>query len=202
MVTSAAPDGAGVIEGSRRSESGVLPASCRSLLVEEVACNRVVNNHSDSTTTYLPSYIPSISEGKDYQRTRDNDSRRPWSGRRMSLSHRLDSEPNCRQSKPWTTRPHVSVIGSCTLAFQARELTPWKSTSRGNSFITFIFLSNIFAFHNTIIQVSFSSSQVSVRTEITATTTSTPGLRKQAGWGNHHTPIQLPKHTQDSTPGQ
>ena len=51
----------------------------------------------------------------------------------------LDSEPNCRQSKPWTTRPHVSVIGSCTLVFQARKLTPWKSISRGNSLITFVF---------------------------------------------------------------
>ena len=128
-----------MVEGSRESESGVLLASCRSPLVEEIASNQVANNYNDSTTTYLSSYIPSISEGKNYQRTRSNERRRPWSGRRLSLSHKLDSEPNCRQSKPWTTRPHVSVIGSCTLAFQASELTPWKSISRGNSLITFVF---------------------------------------------------------------
>ena len=47
--------------------------------------------------------------------------------------HMLDSEPNCRQSNPWTTRPHGSVIGSCTLESHAKKSTPWKSTIIGNS---------------------------------------------------------------------
>ena len=61
MVNKLEPERAGVVGRSKRSESGVLPASCTSLLVEEVASNRVVNNYIGSSTTYLFSYIPRLS---------------------------------------------------------------------------------------------------------------------------------------------
>ena len=113
----------------------------------------------------------------------------------------LDSEPNCRQSKPWTTRPHVSVIGSCTLVSQARKLTPWKSISRGNSLNTFVS-------HNTIVQVPFAQPKFFYTTserqnkQINKNKQEYPWSVKTGWLGNHHTIIQLPKHTQDGTPGQ
>ena len=132
MKNKVEPEGARVIERSKQSESGVLLADFTSLLVEEVASNRVANNNIDSQHT-IPRTFRVVSEGKRLHTNKRQRESAAVEWPKTEPTCMLNSESNCGKSKSWATRPHASVIGSCILEPRAIKSAPWKSTTRGNS---------------------------------------------------------------------